>query len=77
MNHVFRKFTADEKDLSRRIIRHYANFARYGWVENIFVPNICMFIGRTPVYNKSDNWPQYHRNEPQYYIWNGNIRGRG
>ena len=35
-----------------------------------------MFIGRTPVYNKSDNWPQYHRNEPQYYIWNGNIRGR-
>ena len=31
---------------------------------------------RNPVYNKSENWPLYNRNEPQYFIWNGNIRGK-
>ena len=25
--------------------------------------------------NASDHWPLYNRNQPQYYIWNGNIRG--
>jgi hypothetical protein len=30
---------------------------------------------RNPVYNQSEPWPLYHRNEPQYFIWNGNIKG--
>ena len=34
-----------------------------------------LFELRTPVYNKSDHWPLYQRSEPQYYIWNGNIKG--
>ena len=27
------------------------------------------------MWNKSESWPLYNRNQPQYYIWNGNIRG--
>ena len=56
-----RRYTEDEAELSRRIIQHYENFARHG----------------SPVFNTSDSWPLYNRNEPQYYIWNGNIRGTG
>lgn len=56
-----RRYTEDEADLSRRIMKHYTHFAKYG----------------NPVYNKSENWPLYNRNEPQYFIWNGNIRGTG
>ena len=56
-----RRYTEDEAELSRRIISHYGNFARHG----------------TPVYNSSESWPLYNRNEPQYYIWNANIRGTG
>ena len=56
-----RRYTEDEAELSRRIMQHYGNFARHG----------------TPVYNVSESWPTYNRNEPQYYIWNGNIRGTG
>ena len=36
---------------------------------------VVVVVARTPVYNSSDNWPLYNRNEPQYYIWNGNIKG--
>ena len=56
-----RKYTEDEAELSRRIIQHYANFARHG----------------SPVHNTEDVWPLYDKKEPQYYIWNGNIRGTG
>ena len=28
------------------------------------------------MFNNSEPWPLYHRNEPQYFIWNGNIRGK-
>ena len=34
------------------------------------------YDSRTPVYNESDNWPVYQGSEPQYYIWNGNIKGK-
>ena len=36
---------------------------------------VVVVVARTPVYNSSENWPLYNRNEPQYYIWNGNIKG--
>jgi hypothetical protein len=32
-------------------------------------------VARNPVFNQSEPWPLYHRNEPQYFIWNGNIKG--
>ena len=28
---LYRRYTEDEAELSRRIIRHYAHFARHGW----------------------------------------------
>ena len=37
---------------------------------------MIILILSNPVYNKSEDWPLYNRNKPQYFIWNGNIRGR-
>ena len=74
-----RRYTNDEADLSRRIMKHYAHFAKHGWViwkVTTAHKDLLRKFCRTPVYNKSDNWPLYNRNEPQYFIWNANIKGK-
>ncbi|KAI9554499.1 hypothetical protein GHT06_019772 [Daphnia sinensis] len=55
-----RDYTASERELSRRVMKYFATFAKTG----------------KPVADDT-LWPIYSRNEPRYFILNGEVRGIG
>ncbi|CAG0913163.1 unnamed protein product [Notodromas monacha] len=52
-------FTREEKELSKRVMKHYANFARTG----------------DPSLDSGPAWPKYTRENPVYLEWNANRTG--